>query len=140
MTTQQTTTAVRGRQRGWQRAAWAVAGATAAAIVPWVVAAIAGADLEVTSVGVTMDVGPALVLAGALTMSLAGWGLLTWLLRRRGGDGRRVWTGVALTVLVLSLGGPLGAEADADVKVYLVLMHLAVGAVLIPGLRAAVRE
>ncbi|WP_053207084.1 DUF6069 family protein [Jiangella muralis] len=136
MTTQETTTAeaVRGR------AALAVAGATTAALGPWVVAVIAGADLEVTSAGVTMDVGLPLVLAGALTMSLAGWGLLTWLLRRRGGDGRRVWTGVALTVLLLSLGGPLGAEADAGGKACLVLMHLAVGAVLIPGLRAAVRE
>ncbi|PZF79492.1 hypothetical protein C1I92_30935 [Jiangella anatolica] len=108
----------------------AVVGATVAAAVPWAVARIAGADLEVTTAGVTMDVGLALVLAAALTMSLAGWALLARL-------GRRVWTRVAVTVLVLSLSGPLVAEADTDAKVYLTLMHLAVGAVLIPGLRAA---
>ncbi|RIQ37416.1 DUF6069 family protein [Jiangella rhizosphaerae] len=119
-----------------RRAVLAVAGATAAATLPWAVAVIAGADLEVTTAGVTMDVGLALVLSGALTMSLAGWGLLVWL-GRRTGDARRVWTGVALTVLVLSLSGPLMADADGDAKVYLMLMHLAVGAVLIPGLRAA---
>ncbi len=72
-----------------------------------------------------------------LAMSLAGWWLLTVLQRRRG-DERRVWTIVAATVLVLSLSGPLVAEADTDVKVYLTLIHLAVGLVLIPGLRAAV--
>lgn len=135
MTTQDTTAATPVRRL----AAAAVAGATVAPAVPWAVARIAGADLEVTTAGTTMDVGLALVLPTALAMSLAGWGLLTWLLRRRG-DGRRVWTGVALTVLVLSLSGPLITEADADARVYLLLMHLAVGAVLIPGLRAAVRE
>lgn len=135
MTTQEITTAAPARRR----AALAVAGATVAAAVPWAVARLAGTDLEVTTAGRTMDVGPAMVLGAALAMSLAGWGLLTWLLRRRG-DGVRVWTGVALTVLLLSLSGPLLAEADAGVRVWLALMHVAVGAVLIPGLRAAVRD
>ncbi|WP_116951620.1 DUF6069 family protein [Jiangella endophytica] len=135
MTTQETTTAAPVRRR----AALAVAGATVAAAVPWAVARIADVDLEVTTADVTMDVGLALVLAAALATSLAGWGLLAWL-GQRSGDARRVWTGIALAVLVLSLSGPLITEAGTDAKVYLALMHLGVGAVLIPGLRAAVRE
>lgn len=125
MTTQEMSgTAVR------RRGALAVIGATAAAAVPWVVAEVAGVELEVTTGGWTLDVGLPLVLAAALVMSLAGWGLLIRL-------GRRRWTVVALTVLVLSLVGPLTAEATTETRLYLALMHLAVGAVLIPGLRAA---
>ncbi|TDD66380.1 hypothetical protein E1262_22315 [Jiangella aurantiaca] len=107
-----------------------------AAAVPWAVASIAGADLEVTTGGWTMDVGLPLVLGAALGMSLAGWGLLI-LLWRRTGDARRTWTGIALAVLLLSLGGPLTADAPAETRVYLTLMHVAVGAVLIPGLWVA---
>src|ERR1700754_2190421 len=136
MTTQQATTAANTSVR--RRGALAVAVATAAAAVPWVVAALAGADLEVTSFDITMDVGLPLVLAAALVMSLAGWALLA-LLQRRVTDGRRTWTVVALPVLVLSLGGPLTADATSETRVYLLLMHLAVGAALIPGLRAATR-
>ncbi|SDU48623.1 DUF6069 family protein [Jiangella alkaliphila] len=128
MTTQETTMR--------RRAVLAVAGATVAGAVPWAVAEIAGVDLEVTSAGLTIDVGVLLVVGTALAMSLAGWWLLTVLQRRRS-DARRVWTIVAATVLVLSLSGPLVAEADTDAKVYLTLIHLAVGLVLIPGLRAA---
>ena len=136
MTTQQATTAANTSVR--RRGALAVAVATAAAAVPWVVAELAGAELEVTSFGITMDVGLPLVLAAALVMSLAGWALLA-LLQRRVTDGRRTWTVVTLTVLVLSLGGPLTADATSETRVYLLLMHLAVGAPLIPGLRAATR-
>lgn len=115
----------------------AVAGATAAAAVPWAVAALAGADLEVTSGGWTMDVGLPLVLGAALVVSLAGWGLLALLQRRRPGDARRVWTIVAVTVLLLSLAGLLTADATTTTRVYLAHMHVAVGLVLIPGLRRA---
>jgi hypothetical protein len=140
MTTQETTRSTAGlgaRQRG----ALAVAGATVAAAVPWAVAAIAGTDLEVTSGGWTMDVGLPLVLGAALVVSLAGWGVLA-LLQRRLGDprrARRIWTIIAVTVLLLSLAGPLTADATTAARVYLAHMHVAVGLVLIPGLRAAAR-
>lgn len=134
MTTQEMSgTAVR------RRGALAVAGATVAAALPWVAAEIAGAELEVTTAGWTIDVGLPLVLAATLVMSLAGWGLLA-LLQRRSGDARRTWTIVAVTVLVLSTLGPLTAEATTETRLYLVLMHVAVGAVLIPGLRAAASD
>ncbi|TDC52026.1 hypothetical protein E1212_10500 [Jiangella ureilytica] len=132
MTTQEITTSRPVRQRG----VLAVAGAMAAAAVPWVVAEIAGTDLEVTTGGWTMDVGLPLVLGAALVVSLAGWGLLA-LLQRRRPDARRVWTIVAVTVLLLSLMGPLTADATTAARVYLAHMHLAVGLVLIPGLRRA---
>lgn len=69
--------------RRW--AVWAVAGATLAVAVPWAVAEIAGTELEATTGGTTIDVGLPLVLGAALSMSLAGWGLLVWLRRRGGG-------------------------------------------------------
>jgi hypothetical protein len=48
---------------------------------------------------------------------------------------RRVWVGVAIATLLLSFGGPLsGSGTSALNRAVLVLMHVAVGAALIPML------
>lgn len=119
------------------RAALAVGGATAAAVVPWIAAQAAGVELEVeTALLAPMAIGLPLVVTTALAVSLAGWGALA-LLQRRTGNARRVWTAVAVAILLLSLPPLLTVEAAAETRLYLALMHLAVGAVLIPGLRAS---
>ncbi len=72
--------------------------------------------------------------AVALTASLLGWALLA-VLERRTTRAQMAWTWTAVTVLLVSLAGPLTAEASVPAKTTLVVMHLAVAAVLIPTLR-----
>ncbi|MCP9964361.1 DUF6069 family protein [Actinomadura madurae] len=50
-----------------------------------------------------------------------------------------MWTVLALAVLVLSLGGPLGSAGDGTSMAVLTGMHLIVAAVLIPGLGRTAR-
>ncbi|MFI8520754.1 DUF6069 family protein [Streptomyces sp. NPDC085481] len=76
------------------------------------------------------------VLIGVAVVSLLGWGLLALLERLAGGRARSVWTGIAVAVVVLSLFAPVfGAGLTAGNKITLVLLHVTVGAVLIPAFR-----
>ena len=111
----------------------AVAGASAAALALWAVAdPLAGIDLTVRLSGAEQHVGAGAVVAASLVVGLAAWGSLA-LLERLAERARRIWTVIAFAVLVLSLSGPLGAVGPAS-TVALACMHLAVAAVLIPGL------
>jgi hypothetical protein len=74
---------------------------------------------------------PALVVGTSLVVALAGWGLLA-LLERFTSRARTIWTAIAVLVALLSLIGPLSSIASAANGLALALMHLAVGAVLIP--------
>jgi hypothetical protein len=78
-----------------------------------------------------------LVAATSLAAALAGWGLLA-LLERFTARPRTSWTAIAVLVGLLSLAGPLSTIAPTTVAngLSLALMHLAVAAVLIPGLAA----
>ena len=117
----------------------AVVGATLAALAGWVVAVpISGVDLEVASGPATRTVGAAAVLGAGFTASLLGWALLA-LLERRASRARGTWTAIAVAALLLSLVGPLGADATAATKVTLALLHVVVAAVLIPVLRRTSR-
>ena len=138
-----TTTAIPGRvtapsRRQVRSRVLAVTAAVLAALVAWSVAVpLLGVDLTVRTSpggGSVQTIGPGFVLVVSLLASLLGWGLLTMLERRtyRGGT---VWTGTAGVVLLLSLTGPLTAAVTTAGAVSLVLLHLSVGAVLIPLLR-----
>ena len=119
--------------------AFAVIAAALAALAVWLVTdPLLGIDL----VGTTrpgskelMSITPALVAGTSLVVALAGWGLLA-LLERFTARARTIWTAIALLVALLSLAGPLSALASTSAAnaVALALMHLAVAAVLIPGL------
>ena len=114
----------------------AVLGATAAAVVIWIVAIAAGADLTV-SFGPGQPIQKITVInvvVAALVGSLAGWGLLA-LLRRFTAKARAVWTVTAIVAALLSLAGPLSTISSAGTKAWLVAMHLAVATVLIVVLR-----
>ena len=126
----------------------AVLGAVMAALAIWVIAVpVAGADLTVRQSGTTQPVGLAAVIGASLLAGLAGWALLALLERRaprradrapaadQGNWARRRWTAIALGALVLSLAGPLPGGVGTATTVTLAGMHLAVGAVLILGLR-----
>jgi hypothetical protein len=102
--------------------------------VIWLVTvAVLGHRLEVTQGATTAEVGLSMVIATSLTASLAGWILLA-VLERWTRRARTLWTILAAVVLVASFGGPLTAVAATTTKLALSLMHLAVGAALIPTL------
>lgn len=112
----------------------AVVVAVVAASVLWAVIELAfGLDLRgPTFPGGTMDVALGHVAIGSLSISLAGWALLA-ALEHAVSRPRRVWTAIAVIVLLVSLGGPLsGTGVTTANRLSLVLLHLLVGATLIP--------
>jgi hypothetical protein len=85
-----------------------------------------------------------LTLSAVLGMSLSaawlGW-LLLAVLERMVPHGRTVWRIVALVVLVVSLAGPFtGAGITMTNRLGLALLHVTVGAILIPFLPGARRR
>jgi Family of unknown function (DUF6069) len=117
-----------------------VAGAVLAAVVVWLAAVpLLGTELAVTQPGRPVQpVGPGMVIGAALAAALAAWGLLA-ILERLTRRARVVWTSVALVALALSVVPPLISGTTSGGKVALALMHLAVAAVLVPGLGGARR-
>jgi predicted permease len=85
--------------------------------------------------GAPQTIAVGFVVGATLIASLAAWGLLA-LLERRTARARSIWTLVAVAVLIVSLALPLSAGTTTTSKIVLALMHVAVAAVLIPGLRA----
>ncbi len=113
-----------------------VAGAVLAPLIVWSIAVpVVGVDLTVRpGGGSTQTIGAGTILAVSLLASLLGWALLA-VLEHRSARARTRWTGGAVAVLLLSLAGPLTGATTATSKTVLVLMHLSLGAVLIPALR-----
>lgn len=97
-------------------------------VVPW-----AGIVLVVHS-GQTQQVGVAQVALASLAAGAGAWALLA-MLERFTAAARRIWTVIAETVLVLSLGaGPLNA-GNVSAGLSLACLHLLVGGAVIFGLR-----
>ncbi|MFE6398948.1 DUF6069 family protein [Streptomyces alboflavus] len=82
----------------------------------------------------TLDIGAVPATAVALLASLSGWALLAALERFAPHRARAVWTGLAGAVLAVSFLPFIGDGMDGGTRATLALMHLAVAAVLIPGL------
>ena len=117
----------------------AVATAAAAPLVVWVVASLAGASLEVTSpLAGMMRIDALLVIVTSLALALAAWGVLA-LLERFTQNARRIWTSIAVVVLVLSLPPLAFLDATVGTKVALAIMHVVTGLVLIFLLRRGAR-
>jgi hypothetical protein len=116
--------------------ALSVAGAVLAAVAVWAVAVpLSGTHLLIRfGSGAAQSVGIDYVIGASLAASLAGWGLLA-LLERRTARARRIWTGIAFVVVVLSLSLPLTAGTTISSKMALALMHVAVASVVIPVMR-----
>ena len=73
-----------------------------------------------------------MLLVSAL-LSFAGWGFMA-ILEKLTARARQAWLVIALTALVLSLATPLaGTGVSVANRIVLLLMHLAVGGVLIPA-------
>jgi hypothetical protein len=105
--------------------------AVAASVAVWAVASLVGAPLEVSSplVG-TLQISAILVIASALLLALAAWGVLA-LLEGFARRPRTIWTATAFAVLILSVPPLAFLDASGDTKVALVLMHVVTGLVLI---------
>lgn len=111
-----------------------MAGAPAAALTVWALAVpVAGTTLTVRMGDGAQPVGPAPVVVASLLAGLAGWAVVAVLERSTARPGR-IWAIVAAAVLAVSLTGPLGSAVGAAAALVLILLHLVVAAVLIPGL------
>lgn len=120
-----------------RRRALTVAGATAAAMVVWLVAWTAGTRPTVTMGGqAPMAIGLPMVVATALTASLAAW-IAVSALERLTRHARQLWPTVTLITLAASFLPIASGQADGATRVSLTMMHIAVAAVLIPGLLPA---
>ncbi|WP_018219914.1 DUF6069 family protein [Salinispora pacifica] len=76
------------------------------------------------------------VVLTSLCASLVGWALRA-VLERLTRAARTAWTAIALSVLVISYGGPLlGTGIPTGSRITLALMHTTVAAVLIAVLRS----
>ncbi|MGP3756242.1 DUF6069 family protein [Streptomyces sp. IBSNAI001] len=110
--------------------------AVLAPVVVWLAAdPLLGHRLRIADGEQTLDIGALPAALVALLASLAGWGVLAALERFGGRRARAVWTGAAVVVLALSFVPLTGEGMDGGTRAALALMHLAVAAVLIPGLR-----
>ncbi|WP_329424901.1 DUF6069 family protein [Streptosporangium sp. NBC_01495] len=132
MTTSSTSSASPATTRP-RAAALAVGGAVLATALLWAVAQILGIDLRVDPRNGQPPGVISLPFAAALTLvlSLLGWGtraLLDRLTRRA----PVIWAVIAVLVLLVSFLPLFAVEATGGTKAILALMHLAVGAVLIP--------
>jgi hypothetical protein len=127
--------------RPWRARALAVIAAVLAALAAWLVTdPLLGVDVAAPTRPGSEElqaVTPALVAGTSLIIALAAWGLLA-LLERFTARPRPIWTAIAVLVGLVSLTGPVSTIASSTVAngLSLALMHLAVAAVLIPGLAA----
>jgi len=122
----------RGRWRDALLVAGAAAGASAG--IRWLATGVAAVDLRVGSGSDAREIGLVSVVLTALAVTLASAGLLR-ILERRTRHGLALWSWASVVVLATSLFGPLGAST-LSAGACLVGLHLAVGAVVIGGLRA----
>jgi hypothetical protein len=107
--------------------------ATVVATLVWAGAHAAGVDLLVRSGSGSREVTLGAVVLTPLLVGLAALRLLRTL-ERRTARGLRTWTVVAVVVWALSFAGPISAT-HLSAGLVLATLHLAVGAVVVVGLR-----
>ena len=116
-------------------AAVIVLAATVAA-TSWTLAVPAlGVDLAVGEGDGSRTIGLVSVVVSTLVAALVGWAALVLL--GRWSRGRRTWAWAAATLTVLSLVSPLTMADSAAAALTLSAMHVAVAAVIVPGLLLA---
>ena len=121
------------------RALCAAGGALAAALA-WVVEVpLLGIHLTVRfGAGHIQTIAVGQVLGVTVAASLLGW-LLLALLERRTPHARPLWTTTALAALAASLALPLAAATTTSAIAGLIVLHLTVGAAVIPAMAHTAR-
>ena len=131
--------AVPDLKQGRTRALCATGGALAAALAWTVEVPLLGIHLNFRfGTGHIQTIGVGQVIGVTVAASLLGW-LLLALLERRPPHARPLWTTIALGALATSLALPLAAATTTSAVVGLVLMHLTVGAAVIPAMAHTAR-
>jgi uncharacterized protein DUF6069 len=133
-----TTTATTSRARRPLIRAAVVGGAAFAATATFLLARAAGAAFTITDPGagkvphtfVATEIAMVTVVIG-----LFGWATLA-VLERWTSRARRIWTGLAVVVVLLSMPPIWIERATTSTRIGLVLVHLVVGLALLPLLRA----
>jgi len=116
------------------------AGSALAAVVAWIVEVrLLGIHLNFRfGTGHIQTIAVGQVIGVTVAASLLGWLLLT-LLERRTPHARPLWTTIALVALTASLALPLAAATTTSAVAGLVVMHLTVGAAVIPAMAHTAR-
>ena len=125
--------------QGRARALSAAAGALAAALAWIVEVPLLGIHLTVRfGAGHIQTIAVGQVLGVTVAASLLGW-LLLALLERRTPHARSLWTTTALAALAAPLALPLAAATTTSAIAGLIVLHLTVGAAVIPAMAHTAR-
>jgi Family of unknown function (DUF6069) len=134
-----TASAVPDIKQGRARALCAAGGALAAALAWIVEVPLLGIHLNFRfGAGHIQTIAIGQVIGVAVAASLFSW-LLLALLERRTPHARLIWTTIALAVLAASLALPLTVATTSSAVTGLIVMHLTVGAVVIPAMAHTAR-
>jgi len=134
-----TASAVPHIKQGRARALSAAGGALAAALAWIVEVPLLGIHLNIRfGAGHTQTIAIGQVIGVAVAASLLGW-LLLALLERRTSHARRIWTTIALAALAVSLALPIAAATTTSAVIGLIVLHVTVGAVVIPAMARTAR-
>jgi Family of unknown function (DUF6069) len=134
-----TASAVPHIKQGRARALCAVGGALAAALAWIVEVPLLGIHLNVRfGAGHVQTIAIGQVIGVTVASALFGW-LVLALLERRTPHARLLWTLIALAALAASLALPLAFATTSSAVTGLIVMHLTVGAVVIPALARTAR-
>jgi Family of unknown function (DUF6069) len=139
LTTNTSATAAPDVKLGRARALCALGGALAAALAWTVEVPMLGIHLNYRfGTGHIQTIAAGQVIGVTVAAALLGW-LLLALLERRTPRARSLWTAIALAALAASLALPLAAATTTSAAAALVVMHLTVGAAVIPAMARTAR-
>ena len=138
-TTTSAARAVPDAKQGRARALCAAGGALAAALAWIVEVPLLGIHLNFRfGTGHIQTIAAGQVIGVTVAAALLGW-LTLALLERRTPHARLLWTIIALAALAASLALPLAAATTTAAVAGLVVMHLTVGAAVIPAMAHTAR-
>jgi hypothetical protein len=139
MLTTTTTPAVLDSKHGRARALCAAGGALAAALAWIVEVPLLGIHLNFRfGTGHIQTIAAAQVIGVTVVASLLGW-LLLALLERRTPHARLLWTTIAVAAVAASLALPLTVATTTSAVAGLIVMHVTVGAAVIPAMAHTAR-
>jgi len=140
LTTNTSAPAVPDLKQGRARALCAAGGILAAALAWTAEVPLLGIHLNYRfGTGHTQTIGIGQVIGVTAAAALLGW-LVLAILERRTPRARTLWTTITLAVLAASLALPLAAATTTAATAALVVMHLTVGATVIPAMARTARR